>query len=246
MILTGAIVNAVAVFAGSAVGLVFKKGLPERMGDSVMKALSLCVIYIGISGAFEGENVLIAILSMAIGTIIGELLDLNQIEFGQESIQMEHFDIVSTIENLLSNAEILFNQKEVTLIFKALKPVYVWGDVYMVEEVFTNYLSNAFNHIDGERIIEVTVNVENEIARISVFNTGVLIPDEDLDQIWIKFYKVDKARTREYGGSGVGLSIVKATMERLGQSYGVLNRENGVEFWFTLDASNSIHDLNRD
>ncbi len=77
MILTGAVVNALAVFVGSAVGLLLKKGLPERMGDSVMKALSLCVIYIGISGAFEGENVLIAIISMAVGTVIGELLNLN-------------------------------------------------------------------------------------------------------------------------------------------------------------------------
>ena len=78
MILTGAIVNAIAVFAGSAAGLLLKKGLPERMGESIMKALSLCVIYIGISGAFEGENILIAILSMALGTVIGEGLDLNQ------------------------------------------------------------------------------------------------------------------------------------------------------------------------
>lgn len=78
MILKGAIVNAIAVFAGSAAGLLLKKGLPERMGDSIMKALSLCVIYIGISGAFEGENILIAILSMALGTVIGEGLDLNQ------------------------------------------------------------------------------------------------------------------------------------------------------------------------
>lgn len=77
MILTGAVVNALAVFAGSIVGILLKKGLPERMGDSIMKGLSLCVIYIGISGAFEGENVLIAIVAMAVGTVIGELLDLN-------------------------------------------------------------------------------------------------------------------------------------------------------------------------
>lgn len=77
MILTGAVVNALAVFAGSTLGLLLKKGFPERMGDSIMKGLSLCVIYIGISGAFDGENVLIAIVAMALGTVIGELLDLN-------------------------------------------------------------------------------------------------------------------------------------------------------------------------
>lgn len=78
MILTGAIVNALTVFAGGSVGLLLKKGIPERMGDSVMKALALCVIYIGIDGILEGNHVLIAILSMAIGTVLGELLDLNQ------------------------------------------------------------------------------------------------------------------------------------------------------------------------
>ena len=78
---------------------------------------------------------------------------------------------------------------------------------------------------------------------MSVFNTGDPIPEEDLDKIWVKFYKVDKARTREYGGSGVGLSIVKATMDRLGQGYGVRNIKDGVEFWFTVDASNEVPEL---
>ena len=71
--------------------------------------------------------------------------------------------------------------------------------------------------------------------RISVFNTGRPIPEEDLDKIWIKFYKVDKARTREYGGSGIGLSIVKAIMEGMHQKFGVVNYDNGVEFWFELE-----------
>ena len=71
--------------------------------------------------------------------------------------------------------------------------------------------------------------------RISVFNTGRPIPEEELDKIWIKFYKVDKARTREYGGSGIGLSIVKAIMEGMHQKFGVVNYDNGVEFWFELE-----------
>lgn len=73
--------------------------------------------------------------------------------------------------------------------------------------------------------------------RVSVFNTGDPIPQEDLDKIWIKFYKVDKARTREYGGSGIGLSIVKAIMDSMNQKYGVINYDNGVEFWFELQSA---------
>lgn len=76
---------------------------------------------------------------------------------------------------------------------------------------------------------------ENKV-RVCVFNSGVPIPEEALPRIWEKFYKVDKARTRAYGGSGVGLSIVKAIMELMHQDYGVCNYDNGVEFWFELET----------
>ena len=73
------------------------------------------------------------------------------------------------------------------------------------------------------------------LVRVSVFNTGDPIPDEAIEHIWEKFYKVDPARTREYGGSGIGLSVVKAVMDSFGQKCGVINYENGVEFWFELE-----------
>jgi signal transduction histidine kinase len=69
-----------------------------------------------------------------------------------------------------------------------------------------------------------------------VFNTGIPIPEKELENIWIKFYKVDKARTREYGGSGIGLSIVKAIIKAHGTECGVINHTDGVEFWFELDT----------
>ncbi len=74
----GAIVNCVAVILGSTIGLLLKKGLPERISTAIMQGLALCVMYIGISGALEGQNVLVVILSMAIGTLIGEGLDLDR------------------------------------------------------------------------------------------------------------------------------------------------------------------------
>ena len=67
-------------------------------------------------------------------------------------------------------------------------------------------------------------------------NTGKPIPEEDLQQIWEKFFKVDKAHTRSYGGSGLGLSIVKAIMDSHHQKCGVKNTRTGVDFWFTLDS----------
>ena len=91
--------------------------------------------------------------------------------------------------------------------------------------------------MDGARIIRIQAVKEEREVRISVANTGNNIPEEDLPKIWSKFYKVDKARTREYGGSGIGLSIVKAIMEAHGKEYGAYNTPDGVEFYITLDCS---------
>ena len=81
------------------------------------------------------------------------------------------------------------------------------------------------------------------IVKTIVFNTGDPIAQEELDKIWIKFYKVDKARTREYGGNGIGLSIVKAIMDSMNQQCGVRNFDNGVAFWFTLEEASAQIDM---
>ena len=106
----------------------------------------------------------------------------------------------------------------------------------MIEEVVNNYLSTARNHVTDGGIIKVSYCRHGNDVRIKVFNTGDHIPQEDIDKLWVKFYKVDKAHTREYGGNGIGLSIVKAIMKSFHQEYGVKNYDNGVEFWFELDV----------
>lgn len=169
--------------------------------------------------------------------MVKKLLTLNQLEFGNDAITMERFDIVALIKNYLQATNILSKQKNVNVIMKDYLPVYVWADEYMVEEVFGNYFTNAMNHVAGDLIIDVKVDIGEENVRISVFNTGEPIPEDSVGHIWEKFYKVDKARTRAYGGSGVGLSIVKAIMESLNKNYGVKNYDNGVEFWFELEKA---------
>ena len=168
--------------------------------------------------------------------MVKKLLTLNQLEFGNEKANMDRFDIVELVRNYIKSAELLARQKEATIQFDAEEPIFVWGDEFKVEEVLQNYYSNALNHIDGEKIIEIKVVKLDNHARVSVFNTGKPIPKESIGHIWEKFYKVDKARTREYGGSGVGLSIVKAIMESMNQAYGVINYDNGVEFYFELET----------
>ena len=91
--------------------------------------------------------------------------------------------------------------------------------------------------LDAAAVARAKELVDRGRVRISVYNTGRPVPEEDLDRIWDKFYKVDKARTREYGGSGVGLSIVKAIMDSMNGAYGVNNTDDGVIFWFELEEA---------
>ena len=170
-------------------------------------------------------------------TMVKKLLSLNQLEFGNEQVALECFDLTALLRGVVQSSRIMIEQKQVEVRLCQKEPLYVWGDEFKVEEVITNYVSNALNHIEGERILDIRCRVEHGRVRTSVFNTGAQIPEEDLDKVWIKFYKVDKARTREYGGSGIGLSIVKAIVESLKQECGVENYTNGVEFWFTLEAA---------
>lgn len=170
--------------------------------------------------------------------MVKRLLTLNQIEFGEDELVMERFDINELVKSVASANELRASQKELKITCDIKDtPLYVWADEYKVEEVITNYISNAINHCCNENIIKVTVGqIDKENVRVSVFNTGKNIPEEDIDHIWEKFYKVDKARTREYGGNGIGLSIVKAIVESMGKKCGVNNLPDGVEFWFDLDC----------
>lgn len=172
--------------------------------------------------------------------MVKKLLTLNQLEFGNEIVKMERFDVTELINGVVNSSGILLCQNEIQVEFDGTEPLYVWADEFKLEEVITNYLSNAIHHADFEKKISIWYTQKEDCVRISVFNTGKPIPEEDLDNIWIKFYKVDKARTREYGGSGIGLSIVKAIMESFHRECGVINHENGVEFWLELDTQNSF------
>ena len=169
--------------------------------------------------------------------IVTKLLSLNQLEFGNVQFSMVRFDIVGFIRGCLMNAEMLAEKKEIRVNLEKRDPLYVWADEFWTEEVFINYFSNAVNHCSGEKVIDIHFEEKQNCVRVIVFNTGEPVPEESVPHLWEKFYKVDKARTRQYGGSGVGLSIVKAIMEQMHQEYGMVNYDNGVAFWFELEKA---------
>ncbi len=172
--------------------------------------------------------------------LVSNLLNLNELESGNDRIEIEHFDLMEMIVNCAASMDILVKQNGISLVLPEKKSVQVWADEFKTEQVLTNYLSNAIHYAAGEKTVKVTVEESGEIVRVGVFNSGDGISEDVLPNLWTKFYKADKARTREYGGSGLGLSIVKASMEAMGKEYGVENVEGGVNFWFELDASSTL------
>lgn len=179
--------------------------------------------------------------AMKMNDMVKKLLNLNQLEWGDDVLSKENFDVCELVKNITASFDIITSQNGIEVNVCGLKQALVCADEFKIEEVFKNYFSNALNHVksDTKKRIDVAIEkAENEI-KVSVFNTGDRIPEESLPHLFEKFYKVDKARTREYGGSGVGLSIVKAIMEAHQKEYGVYNTDEGVCFWFVLDSADT-------
>ena len=134
----------------------------------------------------------------------------------------------------------MLEEKNITVKFEAKEPVYVYADEFYIEQVITNYLTNAIKHVEErnkEKLIEIRIEEKKDgKARIYVYNTGEPLSEENQNRIWNRFYKVDSSRNREKGGTGIGLALVKAIMNNYKNSYGVYNRESGVEFYFDLDC----------
>lgn len=192
----------------------------------------------GVTDDEESRNYYLDVIideSNRMNLLVKELMSLTELEFGNQGADYERFDICELINNKISTMDFLIKQNEIDLFFtKKDKSIFVWSDEFRIEGVFQNYLSNAIHYCMNEKLIIIDIEEMKDTIRITVFNTGNIIDEEQIDKIWDKFFKVDKARSRDYGGSGIGLSIVKASMESIGMDYGVFNSHNGVTFYFDL------------
>ena len=172
--------------------------------------------------------------------LVKQLLELMKLEYGKREFNDTKFDIVEVEKEVIRKSKVMLEEKQVNVKMDETSEINVLADDFYIEQVITNYITNAIKHvkeIDGNKIIQIEneVNVEKNTVRIKVFNTGDNISDENINRIWNRFYKIDEARNRNDGGTGIGLSVVKAIMNNYGNSYGVINKENGVEFYFDLN-----------
>jgi len=170
--------------------------------------------------------------------LVEQLLTLSKIEYGAEEPNMQVFNIAKLANNVIKKNKLISEDINISLILKNNPNPEVTADEFMIEQVLTNYLINAVKHVNEKKIVEVTVeNVDNRKTRVTVYNSGETISQEKIKRLWDRFYKLDKSRSRQRGGSGIGLAFVKAVMIKHKNSYGVDNREEGVAFYFELDQA---------
>lgn len=167
--------------------------------------------------------------------LVQALLSVNQIEFGDIKIHETDFDIVDLVHYIVDKYHQHFEDHHLHVSFLPLnQPIGVHTDRLKMEQVLTNYINNAIQYVDDQKMIKIRMVDSEHHVRIEVYNSCTSIPEEELDKLWDSFYKLDKARTRALGGHGLGLSIVKAIQEALGNGYGVELNPNGICFWFEV------------
>ncbi len=171
--------------------------------------------------------------------LVKQLLELMKLEYGKREFNDTKFNIVELEKEVVRKSKVMLEEKQIEIKFETEDEINVLADDFYIEQVISNYITNAIKNtqeIDSQKYIKIQndINIEENKVRIKVFNTGNNIKEENLDRIWKRFYKVDESRNRNSGGSGIGLSFVRAVMNNYNNEYGVINKENGVEFYFEL------------
>ncbi|SFI20141.1 Signal transduction histidine kinase [Tindallia magadiensis] len=172
--------------------------------------------------------------SRQMSRMVKELLDLEQLESGVFRVEQNPLDLKELLEETKDRFQLLFQEKNLQV--KTTLPkesVIVTGDYQRLEQVMYNLLKNAVNHSYDRGILHLSLEIEKEKAKVTVFNTGDPIPEEKISLIWESFYRGDDSRA----GTGLGLAIVKSVLDLHDSPYGVENRENGVAFFFTMKLS---------
>jgi two-component system sensor histidine kinase VanS len=167
--------------------------------------------------------------------LVKELLNLSMLE--SKDAKLEHvmkFKISLLVDSVMERLDPIFKEHSITCQTACKDELEINGDFELLGRALTNMVMNAIKYCDENKYIRISVHRADNFALVSVYNTGPGIPQEEIGKIWDVFYKVDKARSRKFGGHGLGLSIVKSIIQLHGGTVAVENRTGGVEFSITL------------
>lgn len=195
-----------------------------------------------IPGEVTPENLQIIIDEAGrLTSFVNQILDMSQLRSGAISINPEPFSLTAFLTESLARYNKLLGAQDVSILLDAPTEVSVIADRVRFEQAFYNLLNNAITHTGADHTVHVRQSViytpadTPSAVRVSVIDSGEGIAPDQLPYIWDRYYKVDKVHKRARMGSGLGLSIVKAIMDRMNGAYGVESTVGvGSCFWIEL------------
>ncbi|WP_182811097.1 HAMP domain-containing sensor histidine kinase [Bacillus sp. ME78] len=172
--------------------------------------------------------------------LIVEMLELAKLESGTYKLDMTTFSIGELTQQVYTKLLFSMEEKHLQVNVYADPSILVKANRSRIEQVVVNLLSNAIRYTpDGEKI-QVSIIEAEDTVKVEIENTGNPIPEESLEKIWDRFYRLDASRSRHTGGTGLGLSIVKNILDLHHAEYGVYNTTNSVVFYFNLQKVKEV------
>lgn len=165
---------------------------------------------------------------------IQEIVTISRLDTSDFSLQSEAFDFSEVVREIAAEYIDLIEQKDLSLDVEVVEKLMINADKNLIEKVVSNLFSNAVRYSPNGEKITVHLSLENQRTKFSICNTGVYIPEEALPHLFETFYRVDSSRSRQTGGSGLGLYLVRRILEHHNAVYHIHNTETGVEFIFSL------------
>lgn len=188
------------------------------------------------------ENIQIIVdESKRLTMLVNDLLSLSRMKSRTEELNLSVFDIKLLLDNIIERQNKFFENinAKINLITKE-EHVFIKADMPKIEQVIYNFITNAINYSKEEKVVDVYLDANDNIAVIKVRDYGIGIKQENLEYIWQRYYRVDKGLQRSTQGTGLGLSIIKEILEYHNFKYGVESKEGvGSTFYFEIPIENN-------
>lgn len=189
-----------------------------------------------IPGENTTENVQVVIEeAQRLTNLVNDMLDVSKLQAGALKMELQVYDLTAGVERVMERYAKLKEQDGYTIQFSYDEHIMVEADEPKIYQVLYNLINNAINYTGEDKMVWVRQCVYDDVVRIEVEDTGNGIPQEELENVWERYYKIDKNHKRAITGTGLGLSIVKNILKLHGAEFGVDSQEGkGSVFWFTL------------